>query len=62
MILGDIITWGWNCGDSYHQGEYLPADLEGFTFALSMAVQMTGKAGSAWVASLIMALGKQYGH
>ncbi|KAH3783477.1 uncharacterized protein LOC127842231 isoform X2 [Dreissena polymorpha] len=58
---GKIISWTWNCGDDFHNGEYLAADLEGFTFALSQAVQLMGKMGSAWVANLIMELGKQYG-
>jgi len=38
----------------------MAADIEGFTFALSMATQLTSKAGANWVASLIKALGKQY--
>jgi len=38
----------------------MAADFEGFTFALSMAVQFANQAGSEWVASLITALGKQY--
>ncbi|XP_052227139.1 uncharacterized protein LOC127841969 isoform X3 [Dreissena polymorpha] len=59
---GNIISWTWNCGDDFHNGEYLAADLEGFTFALSQAVQLMGKMGSAWVANLITELGKQYGH
>ncbi|KAH3783513.1 hypothetical protein DPMN_161451 [Dreissena polymorpha] len=58
---GDIITWTWNCGDDFHKGQYLAADMEGFTFALSQAVQLMGKMGSLWVANLITELGKQYG-
>ncbi|XP_053391840.1 uncharacterized protein LOC128554596 [Mercenaria mercenaria] len=58
---GKVINWRWNCGSSYHNGEYLKADLEGFTFALSQAVQLMTKGGSEWTAKLITELGKQYG-
>ena len=38
----------------------MAADFEGFTFAMSMAMQFAINGGSEWVASLVTALGKQY--
>ncbi|XP_053374753.1 uncharacterized protein LOC128547069 [Mercenaria mercenaria] len=58
---GKIVDNTWNCGSSYHNGQDMKADLEGFTFALSQAVQLTSEAGSEWVARLVTELGKQYG-
>ncbi|WAR20294.1 hypothetical protein MAR_002132 [Mya arenaria] len=58
---GNVCEWGWKCGSDFHKGQYFKADIEGFTFALSQAVQLTGQMGSEWVASLITELGKQYG-
>lgn len=58
---GPVITWRWNCGSDHHKGQFTAADMEGFTFALSQAVQLMKKGGSVWVASLITELGKQYG-
>jgi len=60
IFPADVCRWRWNCGDIFHNGEYMAADFEGFTFAMSMAVQFAKKAGTKWVASLVTALGKQY--
>ncbi|KAH3783435.1 uncharacterized protein LOC127842227 [Dreissena polymorpha] len=57
---GDLSRWGWNCGSEYHKGEFFHADVEGFTFALSQAVQLMARMGSEWVQELIGAIGKQY--
>ncbi|KAH3783446.1 uncharacterized protein LOC127842232 [Dreissena polymorpha] len=57
---GDLCRWGWNCGSEYHKGEFFRADMEGFTFALSQAVQLMGRMGSEWVGELITSIGKQY--
>ncbi|XP_052227606.1 uncharacterized protein LOC127842230 [Dreissena polymorpha] len=56
----DVCQWGWNCGNDYHKGEYIRADYEGFTFAMSQAVQLTDKMGTQWVTALLQELGKQY--
>ncbi|XP_060584565.1 uncharacterized protein LOC132740639 [Ruditapes philippinarum] len=58
---GPLINWTWNCGSDYHKGEFLTADFEGFTFAMSQAVQLTSRAGAEWVAALLHNIGKQYG-
>jgi hypothetical protein len=39
----------------------MKADPEKFTFAVSQALQLMGKAGSAWVAELITNIGNQFG-
>ncbi|XP_052227603.1 uncharacterized protein LOC127842229 [Dreissena polymorpha] len=56
----DVCQWGWNCGNDFHKGEYIRADYEGFTFAMSQAVQLTDKMGTQWVTALLQELGKQY--
>ncbi|XP_053391838.1 uncharacterized protein LOC128554594 [Mercenaria mercenaria] len=58
---GPVINWKWNCGSDYHNGEFLQTDFEGFSFAMSQAVQLTNRAGSEWVAILLHNVGKQYG-
>ncbi|XP_060582664.1 uncharacterized protein LOC132739032 [Ruditapes philippinarum] len=58
---GPVINWRWNCGSSKHNGQFLPGDYESFGYAISQAVQLSGKAESQWLSSLILAIGKQYG-
>ena len=60
IFPADVCRWRWNCGDIFHHGEYMAADFEGFTFAMSMAVQFAKKGGAEWVATLVLALGRQY--
>ncbi|XP_052227141.1 uncharacterized protein LOC127841970 [Dreissena polymorpha] len=57
---GDLSRWGWNCGSEYHKGKFNRADFEGFTFAVSQAVQLMDKMGSQWVQELMGSIGKQY--
>ncbi|XP_053374749.1 uncharacterized protein LOC123532212 isoform X2 [Mercenaria mercenaria] len=58
---GKVINQTWKCESSYHNGQYQKADLEGFTFALSQAVQLMSEAGPEWVANLVTEVGNQYG-
>lgn len=58
---GLVIEWKWNCGSSAHCGKFLAAEYEGFIFAMSQAVQLTDRAGSNWVATLVKNIGRQYG-
>ncbi|XP_060584568.1 uncharacterized protein LOC132740641 [Ruditapes philippinarum] len=58
--IAKVINWRWKCDRSSHKGDFTAADMEGFTFALSQAVQLLGNGGSKWVASLITHLGEQY--
>ncbi|KAH3795437.1 hypothetical protein DPMN_148987 [Dreissena polymorpha] len=60
--IADLCRWGWNCGSSSHNGKFVTADFEGFSFALSQAVQLMTKGGSEWVSKLVIEIGKQYGN
>ena len=61
---GQIITWRFNCGNhgNHPYNQYKQADYQGFTYAVSQALQFTGAAESAWIAALVLELGKQYGY
>ncbi|XP_052224701.1 uncharacterized protein LOC127840334 [Dreissena polymorpha] len=56
----DICKWGWKCGSSFHNGEYIKADFEGFVFAMSQAMQLSQLAHVKWITALMLELDKQY--
>ena len=60
--IGPIIEWGFDCGNhgDHPINRYKAADSEGFSFALSHALQFMKQAGAVWVANLVTALGEQY--
>ncbi|WAR20288.1 hypothetical protein MAR_002126 [Mya arenaria] len=53
LHTGILATWTWNCGDSWHNGEYIKADRYSFVFALSRALQILAKMDSKWCSDLI---------
>ena len=57
-----VCHWKFDCGnhDDHPAEKFRSADYEGFTFALSNAVQLSGAAGATWVSALCIELGKQY--
>lgn len=59
---GKLLTWKWNCGNhgSHPYKKFKEADFQGFTFALSHAVQLMQEAGAKWVGALCIELEEQY--
>ncbi|XP_071144113.1 uncharacterized protein [Mytilus edulis] len=57
-----ICNWGFDCGNhgDHPVHRFKKADLQGFSFALSHALQLVSEAGATWCAALITELGKQY--
>lgn len=60
---GLICKWRLCCGThgEHYFSQSNTSDFEGFTFALSMAVQLMSEAGAPWVGKLCVELGRQYG-
>lgn len=60
---GLICNWRFDCGrhGNHPFSRFKAPDFEGFTFALSSAVQLMNAAGATWVGQLCVELGKQYG-
>ncbi|KAH3724381.1 uncharacterized protein LOC127853221 [Dreissena polymorpha] len=58
---GNINTWGWNCGNTYHNCGFGRADFEAFSFGLSQAAQMLQQHGAWWFQQLVIHMGYQYG-
>lgn len=60
--IGQICSWGFDCGNhgNHPVHRYKKADLQGFSFAISHALQLVSEAGATWCAALILELGKQY--
>lgn len=60
--IDKISNWQFDCGNhgDHPVHRFKSPDLQGFSFALSHAVQLMGEAGATWVASLIIDLGIQY--
>lgn len=56
---GLICNWRFNCRNHGEAG-FTRVDPERFTIALSQALQLMERAGSAWVAELIQNIGYQY--
>ena len=61
---GKIISWRFDCGNhgKHPYTRYQHADYQGFTYAVSQALQFSGSAESEWIAALVLELGKQYGY
>jgi len=61
LTLGDICTWGFNCGDKFHNGEYLTANFFDFLNAMSMAIAAAKTEEEVdWLADMTQSLRKQY--
>ena len=61
--FGKVCSWSWDCGNhGDHPGRFVKGDFQGFTYALSQAVQMMNTAGAKWVGALCLELGQQYGY
>lgn len=61
LSLGDICDWGFNCGDKFHKGEYLPTDFFSFGHSMAIAFELAETtADSDWLTTLILNLNKQY--
>ncbi|XP_052086496.1 uncharacterized protein LOC127723798 [Mytilus californianus] len=60
--IGRIIDWKFDCGShgDHSVRRWQTPDLQGFTFALSHATQLTCSAGATWFSSLVVHLGSQY--
>ncbi|XP_052224693.1 uncharacterized protein LOC127840328 [Dreissena polymorpha] len=59
--IANICEWSWKCSNiTYHKGEYIKADFEGFNFALSEALKFSDKQSSKWISKLVLSLGEQY--
>ncbi|XP_063405639.1 uncharacterized protein LOC134689601 [Mytilus trossulus] len=59
---GRIMDWKFDCGNhgNHSVRRWQTTDIQGFSYALSYATQMSNSAGATWVASLILSLGTQY--
>ncbi|KAH3823135.1 uncharacterized protein LOC127830986 [Dreissena polymorpha] len=57
---GNINTWVWNCGDSFHRWNDNKASLDSFAEAMSQDIGSLSKMGACWYAALILELGKQF--
>lgn len=53
---------GFDCGNhgNHPVDRFKKTDLQGFSFAISHAMQLVKEAGANWCAALIIELGKQY--
>ena len=60
--IGPIIEWQFDCGNhgNHPIHRWKTADFEGFSFAVSHALQLMEAKGATWVANLVTALGQQY--
>lgn len=55
---GPIKDWRWNCGA--HNGKYLQCNAMEFIHALSMATNLSDKAGAEWYRRLLSNIKMQY--